>query len=466
MGEVGASSAESPHVDLKMNGGINGSCEDEQMDVDAQNDSEISKDTLTIKNTDEIETEKVEKIARQKDSNIENDMEIDSDTSITNKNGANCIENDQQKKSNDCDSKLSLENSELHTSNESDSSKMIEDSDAVKIIDDTVENLNERTDSKQSTENGTSARSKNDNKLKTISNAADDEVHAISDSDDNDDEIVGKPLENPSKTKSKSNGVNIENNDDLDDDDKAVSIHSSDSETENETSNKDEVHEILSDKEDCVVIEDDKKIDRPINRSRKSAVRARDFSAYDDDIEEIIDDPLETAPKKPRLADPLKAGNESQQFHQTSNKSKEPTLVIIDTNTILSRGSNSANLQSLNKQNVSVMPVGVPAQGVYPIDSRTSITPVPNSSQTIGNVTSTTLAGLNAPVLTALTDDMFVLEAPSFIVPYIYEKPASEDLKEIVVKMAVEIEERKKQEKNNEKNEKEQNDDDNAKNVS
>lgn len=41
MGEVGTNSPDSPHVDLKMNGGINGNCEDdaEAMDVDAQDTS-------------------------------------------------------------------------------------------------------------------------------------------------------------------------------------------------------------------------------------------------------------------------------------------------------------------------------------------------------------------------------------------------------------------------------------------
>lgn len=38
----------------------------------------------------------------------------------------------------------------------------------------------------------------------------------------------------------------------------------------------------------------------------------------------------------------------------------------------------------------------------------------------------------NANLLPGLTDDMFVLEAPSFIVPYIYEKPPSDQIKDAV----------------------------------
>lgn len=42
---------------------------------------------------------------------------------------------------------------------------------------------------------------------------------------------------------------------------------------------------------------------------------------------------------------------------------------------------------------------------------------------------------------------MFVLEAPSFIVPYIYEKPPTTNLKEIVSKLGVELEKNKKKSK-------------------
>ncbi|KAH8398831.1 hypothetical protein KR222_008355, partial [Zaprionus bogoriensis] len=50
---------------------------------------------------------------------------------------------------------------------------------------------------------------------------------------------------------------------------------------------------------------------------------------------------------------------------------------------------------------------------------------------------SLTTAGLpsmtnNANLLPGLTDDMFVLEAPSFIVPYIYEKPPNDNIREVI----------------------------------
>ena len=64
-----------------------------------------------------------------------------------------------------------------------------------------------------------------------------------------------------------------------------------------------------------------------------------------------------------------------------------------------------------------------------------------------------------------LTDDMFVLEAPSFVVPYVYEKPAKEsykDFKESVDKL---VEELKSKEKENESEKKENEDSENKDKV-
>lgn len=489
MGEVGAYTVDDPHVNLKMNGGINGTCEDEPMDVvDAQNSSQnsnesvtkivdnesvsVSDDRIPAANDNIEEDDKLIKNqcddANSEHNNMENDINIDNDKSslLSQENGASEAKRTCDDNNEEIDLNKSSESDLIVTERAEDEDGGIATNTIEKIDDDpAIRNKiaveTEDTKRSTSTENGNSARDvldESNDLLKPISRAEDDVVHAISDSDDDgDDDIHGVEPKNPNpnpnpmdtsddvmeldNNSQSTNGVNkiVLEDDDDNDDDKPVSIHS-DSDSEHEA-NKDEVHEILSDKEDCVVIEDDKKVDgnvlsiRPVNRARKSAVRPRDFSAFDDDIEEIIEDPLEqSVPKKPRLNDQLTMSDESQ-----SNKSNEPTLVIIDTNTILSRGSASnaqagkTNIQSLND-----------VQQSYSIDSRTSITPVPNNNQaTIGNVTSTTLAGLNAPVLTALTDDMFVLEAPSFIVPYIYEKPPSTELKDIVTKMAIEIEERK-----------------------
>lgn len=407
MGEVGANSAESPHVEFKMNGGVNGNCDDERMDVDTQNGSDAASVAAKKETANECAGNAV--IAKATD--------IDIDEPIL-----NSTEADQ--------SEVQPRTDDLVVPTPTPTPPHV-DGDIQKESDQTVDEelngnadastLNKRTDEIQSTENGTTTETTNLNSSESKVACNSDEVHAISDSDDDNDAALEKlppaDVNNTSDT-CKSNGISNT----TDDDDKAVSIHSSDSEDENEPSNKND------DEEDCVVIEDDKRADgtaRPINRSRKSAVRPRD---YDDDIEEIIDDPLEMSSKKPRLMDPLNTANESQ-MHSLGNKSKEPTLVIIDTNTILSRGNNDPNMQHMNR-NMPMMPAG----GMHP-HGMAYPNSMPNAYPNINQM----------PILSALTDDMFVLEAPSFIVPYIYEKPAADNLREMVEKMAIEIEEAKKE---------------------
>ncbi|XP_051163220.1 MOG interacting and ectopic P-granules protein 1 isoform X2 [Leptopilina boulardi] len=143
---------------------------------------------------------------------------------------------------------------------------------------------------------------------------------------------------------------------------------------------------------------------------------------------------------------------------------KEPTLVIIDTNSILSgRGgvpiSSHAKPHSVpSSTSFSVVPMSMAPQSMYP-NMRTTITPVPMKSSTIKPATVTPI---HTPpqVLPALTDDMFVVEAPSFIVPYVYEKPPLNPMKEFLAKLKKGIEEVEKEEKKaaDEKKEKDDND--------
>lgn len=136
---------------------------------------------------------------------------------------------------------------------------------------------------------------------------------------------------------------------------------------------------------------------------------------------------------------------------------KEPTLVIIDTNSILSgRGgvpvsNNKPHHSVSNSTSFSVVPMGMgQTQTMYP-NMRTTITPVPMTSKTaqLSPKTSsmTTVTPTIPPILPTLTDDMFVVEAPSFIVPYVYEKPPLKPLKEFVGKLERSIEEMEREEK-------------------
>jgi hypothetical protein len=131
-----------------------------------------------------------------------------------------------------------------------------------------------------------------------------------------------------------------------------------------------------------------------------------------------------------------------------SGNKKEPTLVIIDTNSILSgRGPvpvNKSSSSSVNQSYPTLLPMALPAQGMYPPNMRATITPIPiNSSSTTPPPPPLTKAPSScvnpaalAPVLPTLTDDMFVVEAPSFIVPYVYEKPPVTDFKEFLKDVA------------------------------
>lgn len=334
------------------------------------------------------------------------------------------------------------------------------------------------------------------------------EVHSISDSDDDDDEevtVTKTATPGPASVKAaaaaaaaaaaKSSPANGHNNT-KNDEDAPVSIHS-DSDSESDTSplppkqsaiertpakngqkkpvsepasNKD-----VSDNEDCVLVEDDdnKKETEDISprrssRARKSVVKVRDFSAFDDDIEEVVNDPLsQPAAKKAKtspglgitiqdarsLADPLMSASlknvsfQQQFINQTgvtaasssssssaatgttvNNNKKEPTLVIIDTNQIMQRGSPQTNS------------FGLRGASITPINNKN------NSPPKMASLSTSTLLSNHSNLLPALTDDMFVLEAPSFIVPYIYEKPPAGNLKDIVEQIGKELEEKRKRE--------------------
>lgn len=515
MGEVGTNSPDSPSVNIKMNG-VNGTYDDEQMDIDdSQNDSQESSEISTKQSeSSDISTdvrndvhvkptlapipecntqEECDDEPGDDKSDVESKKTVDS--SVAQENGDSVPVRSVDAISRDDDAMDTTMDSELPSEGNDD---VPIGSVEGKIVDENVDDVMERDDDEEEEEDeveeedddedddDAAATVEEKNPLeeadvveKTVTNGGGgsssidddvehvpiaDEVHAISDSDD-DDEPKTKALPSPMEVDGKSNGHNKV------DDDKPVSIHSDseDDQEEKATAAKNGTTEQSSDNEDCVVIEDDSKKDEEVDsgprrssRARKSILNVRDFASFDD-VEEVNRDPLsQNVAKKPKITtppslgitiqdarslapDPLSTGSASfqQQFIQaqsgTTNK-KEPTLVIIDTNQIMARGNvqqaAAAAVQSLQSQNFSVHPVGGPAQGAYPTNSRASITPIVQKSPP-----KPTTAPLLLP---ALTDDMFVLEAPSFIVPYIYEKPPSDNLKDIVDKVGKELAEQRK----------------------
>lgn len=449
MGEVGTDAKDSNCGDLR----LNGSCEDEPMEVD----SPISDAPPKAKSLD-ADKPAVKSLGAS--ANAASDS-ISDKTSKPNRENGNGNGNDKS---------LPLDEQTV------DLDDSIEDDDSDKEDEPAVAKQSASEDAKakqngdMATENHKIADTVDlvdgDDEMQPESTPT-DEVHAISDSDDDEDD--DEPSRSPAADSTdaarasaqRTNGTNnsVSNNSSVFDEDKPVSIHS-DSDIENDRS---DVHEILSDKEDCVVIEDDRRAGggdasgRRSNRAaRKSAVRPREITDYDDDIEEIIEDPLSMPPAKKMRPNHMPQSISIQEVRDLSmgGKSKEPTLVIIDTNNRNSGGGvTQSTVQALQKQNVSVLPVGMSTQSAFPAHLPASITPVPNSSLSfsVSKAATTAPAALspliNAPVLTSLTDDMFVLEAPSFIVPYIYEKPPSSELREIVDKIAAELEEQRKKQK-------------------
>ncbi|XP_072400016.1 uncharacterized protein MEP-1 isoform X2 [Diabrotica undecimpunctata] len=161
-----------------------------------------------------------------------------------------------------------------------------------------------------------------------------------------------------------------------------------------------------------------------------------------------------------RLVEIASKSNTSSSSSSTSvsQGKKEPTLVIIDTNSILS-GRGPVPVNNKQPQNSipatpsyqTVLPMALPAQGMYPPNMRATITPIPVNSSGLSSQhqqklsPATITPALTTPLLPTLTDDMFVVEAPSFIVPYVYEKPPVKDFKDFVKEIQHQI--KKKEEK-------------------
>lgn len=209
-----------------------------------------------------------------------------------------------------------------------------------------------------------------------------------------------------------------------------------------------EVHEIESD--DCIVADEnpsskvsEKKVQ--LRRSSRTIKRKR----YTDDLENGDESDVEeisyNAP--PRKSRPIvindtkalveMAAKQMKSNHGNSPK-KEPTVVIIDTNSMISgkcsipQSKHSTSTASLNAQSLYQ---SIVARG-------TTVTPVSSKS----NASTQSSSNAQVPILPSLTDDMFVVEAPSFIVPYVYEKPSIKPFREFVDLLGKELEEQRAEE--------------------
>lgn len=207
-----------------------------------------------------------------------------------------------------------------------------------------------------------------------------------------------------------------------------------------------EIHEIESDNDDCVVTNDEKMKAKnvensvPLRRSSRAIKRKR----YTDDLDNCDDDtdleevPMKSLKKnKPIVINDTKALVEmaarQMKSNHGQNQKKEPTVVIIDTNstTLPQKLPSKAFGLSIKYKTQDNLSQSMHSYG-------TTVTSMSNKA----NSTSNSHAA-QPSILPSLTDDMFVVEAPSFIVPYVYEKPSFKPFREFVDLLGKELEEQK-----------------------
>lgn len=372
MGEVGNTVTEDPPILMKTNGELNGNHvqeSEEGMEVEENHSSstELKKAIKDGDNEPEVATERNGKNVSIEIKSSKEVMEIDENESL---NGDHINTSHPEE--------ITVRG---HTEN-SEEGTMDSEKDALEL----PEDLNNKMDTNPVVLSDSSDEDSDDDNSSSTSKFRSAERSAA-----------------VSENEGISNGALSANHSRLDeDDDKPVSIHSDSDE-----------------KDDCIMIDEGAKkgtqSSAATSESAPSPRRARKSSVhpmtdFDDDIEEIVEDPLEMD------------SNPAKRI-----KLSGTTITSVD----LSRPSSSSS-----------------ASSAYPVNLSTNSRSSSGSSQALnltkksGNsllnpfatqvTQSTSSSSSNPTLLPNLTDDMFVLEAPSFIVPYIYEKPPASSLKTIV----------------------------------
>lgn len=321
MGEVENVALEEPKSP-KVNGGSNGDHEDEVMEVDSlPNLSELKKGLQNNGNgngklngnLDEVEA-----------------MDVDKPNKPTNGD------------SNDDEPALSL-NEDSNEANDINEVNPLNGSHQIDISSKTLDLLDE---------------SKKEDTAVILSDS-EDEVGP-----DEEDRLKGSDESGDSDNGLTSGGTST-NPSKIDADEKPVSIHS-DSDDESmpgKTNGKSsESDDASTDKDDCIVIDDDDKKDVPeeprqTQRPRKSHVTVREYTTFDDDIEEIVEDPLDMPDaKRAKLNDSIDLTSKKTGNSAGSGR-REPSLVLIDTDTIMGRnsGQQPMNLTTNRSNNSQVI---------------------------------------------------------------------------------------------------------------
>ena len=153
------------------------------------------------------------------------------------------------------------------------------------------------------------------------------------------------------------------------------------------------------------------------------------------------------------LADSAKANKQLQ---------SEKAMALLETNRILSgRQTSGVTITPAVRtlppgltisQSRTGLPLNAPSVGKLPLPAGISVSPASSSTGNVNQVLPNKISEqLDDP---NLTDDTFVVEAPSFIVPYVYEKPPKESIKDFklsIEKLQNETKEKEEKKKDDEK---------------
>lgn len=184
----------------------------------------------------------------------------------------------------------------------------------------------------------------------------------------------------------------------------------------------------------------------PHKEQPESKKSAENIPADDDDDDDdcvLIDDDDDEPP--PTIIDTHKkivrtfASLDEISEIPPSKRQRTSGIQIKDARSLISSPSTTITpVSSKTPLTPSSVTNSTPSVHIYPVGLRVSasttsppkLVPVTNNP-----LTTTPTSGNVKDLLPGLTDDMFVLEAPSFIVPYIYEKPPENTLMSVVKKL-------------------------------
>jgi len=379
------------------------------------------------------ETRKTSKIIDKNEQNLNSKLNSDKSHVESCKSLSNCINDGEDDY---CEINNSENESEINKNCKSDNS-IIEDNRTLDSENATM-NSDDLCDTENSC-NGTKEINRNDSEEQMEvdkveeQNADDDDIDGDDDNeqiDDEDDENEEDRINDQNDTESRSNEIKKSLEDSRISLDKSVTIVKVSDPKQSSGSNAKKK------------IKSSPVITLTPRRSTRNINKLKTFNDKEDDKRDVDDDVKILSMKIPMVTKPIVINDTKKLVEiaagtkQKSNK-KEPTLVLIDTN-VLSGRSNipiSVSVQS-NTQNNSIMTTNKTIHNSYNRvqQSQTTIKPF---------ILNTTPTSITAPqnvskppiILPTLTDDMFVVEAPSFIVPYVYEKPPKKPLKDFVGKI-------------------------------